>query len=426
MLLTAMPAVLAGAAEGKADNVLQLTWPEAGKTQWGGNGTVPQWAQNATPEEQQATIDAINKEYLDQKEAGYDLGKIEHPEFEGGGFSSWGDMVNVQFVGGDNQGNPWEQPDRNWACIVAPFAGMAFSIRKDIVPVYTSGIPISNSFQWTDPRNGNTLTWQMFTGNELFTGANNGGRGYAPGSTLTGPVVDAMVEAYARNAFYDITPGMTEQDGQVDASGIVYQEFWGPESTGKTQQTSRQDTAYGSYGITYLVAKDLEATEAYVVTGDILTAWATTWGNPESDNPDRFSASGVPVEDRQVAEDGTVTQRFEKMVITVKDGEATIQSTDNSMTDFAIPGGTVYLDGSNLDVVMPTGTDVKSLTPTFTIHEKAAAQPASGTAQDFSEPVTYTVTAESGEKQTYTVTVYVAPETPAPADKARPERWIPP
>ncbi len=421
MLLTAMPAVLAGAAEGKADNVLQLTWPEAGTTRWGKEGTVPQWAQNATPEEQQATIDAINKEYLDQKEAGYDLGKIEHPEFEGGGFSSWGDMVNVQFVGGDNQGNPWEQPDRNWACIVAPFAGMAFSIRKDIVPVYTSGIPISNSFQWTDPRNGNTLTWQMFTGNELFTGANNGGRGYAPGSTLTGPVVDAMVEAYARNAFYDITPGMTEQNGRIDASGIVYQEFWGPESTGKTQQTSRQDTAYGSYGITYLVAKDLEATEAYVVTGDILTAWATTWGNPESDNPDRFSASGVPVEDRQIAQDGTVTQRFEKMLITVKDGEATIQSTDNSMTDFAIPGGTVYLDGSNLDVVMPTGTDVKSLTPTFTIHEKAAAQPASGTAQDFSEPVTYTVTSESGEKQTYTVTVYVAPETPAPADKAAAE-----
>ena len=143
MLLTAMPAVLAGAAEGKADNVLQLTWPEAGKTQWGGNGTVPQWAQNATPEEQQATIDAINKEYLDQKEAGYDLGEIENKKLEGCGFNTWGDMVNIQLVGGDNQGNPWGHNNRDWACIVAPFAGTAFSIRKDIVPVYTSGIPVS-------------------------------------------------------------------------------------------------------------------------------------------------------------------------------------------------------------------------------------------------------------------------------------------
>ena len=63
MLLTVTPAMLAGAVDGEVENVLNLTWPAAGTTQWGKEGTVPEWAQNATEEEQQATIDAINKEY---------------------------------------------------------------------------------------------------------------------------------------------------------------------------------------------------------------------------------------------------------------------------------------------------------------------------------------------------------------------------
>ena len=108
----------------------------------------------------------------------------------------------------------------------------------------------------------------------------------------------------------------------------------------------------------------------------------------------------MPVEDQQVAEDGTITQRFEKMVITISpEGEATIQSTDNSMTDFAIPGGVTFGEGNELSVVVPFGTDVTNLVPTFTIQENATAQPASGEAQDFSEPVTYTITSEYGEEQ---------------------------
>lgn len=104
------------------------------------------------------------------------------------------------------------------------------------------------------------------------------------------------------------------------------------------------------------------------------------------------------------------------------EGEATIQSTDNSLTDFAVAdSATIFRDGNDLDVVMPTGTDVTALAPTFTVHEKAQAEPASAAAQDFTAPVSYTVTAESGEVQTYTVTVYVTPETPAAADQTAAE-----
>ena len=124
-----------------------------------------------------------------QQEAGYNLGAIEHPEFDGGGFSSWADMVNIQFVGGDNQGNPWGQANRNWACIIAPFPGMAFSVKGEVVQAFTNPkTAISNQFEWTDPRTGVAQYWQMFDDGEYFintdgSGAVNNGWGYAPGST---------------------------------------------------------------------------------------------------------------------------------------------------------------------------------------------------------------------------------------------------
>ena len=431
MLLTVTPAMLASAADVTEENPLGLEWPAAGTTQWGGEGTVPQWAQNATAEEQQATIDAINKEYLDQKAADYDLGNIEHPEFDGGGFSSWSDMVNIQFVGGDNNGNPWGQANRDWACIIAPFPGMAFSVKGQVVKLFTNPkTAISNQFKWTNPENGETLLWQMFDDGEYFIsetgeGADKGW-GYAPGSELTGAVVNAMIKAYAESAYYNkdmkqaYPLGMTNGNGKVDASGIVYQEFFGPYSSGQTLQDNRQPKDGHSYGISYLVAKDLDSTEVFIVTDKIMTAWATTWVNPKSENPDRFSKSGIPLGDQKTAEDGTVTQDFEKMTISVDaEGNATIINKDNSLTDFAVEGGIVFEGETEnaLSVVVPFGTDVTKLAPTFTIDEQAPAVPASGAETDFTNPVTYTVTSGSGAEKTYTVTVQVAPETPAAADK---------
>jgi Leucine-rich repeat (LRR) protein len=50
-------------------------------------------------------------------------------------------------------------------------------------------------------------------------------------------------------------------------------------------------------------------------------------------------------------------------------------------------------------------TNISSLTPTITVSDQATITPASGIAQDFSNAVTYTVTAQDGSKQTYTVTI---------------------
>ncbi len=78
---------------------------------------------------------------------------------------------------------------------------------------------------------------------------------------------------------------------------------------------------------------------------------------------------------------------------------------------FTIPSGNTDINQTNhtIAVTMPAGTNVTSLTPSITVSDKASVSPASGAAQDFTNPVTYTVTAEDGTQQTYIVTVTVLP-----------------
>lgn len=58
-------------------------------------------------------------------------------------------------------------------------------------------------------------------------------------------------------------------------------------------------------------------------------------------------------------------------------------------------------------VVMPYGSDLTSLTPTITLSEGSTVSPESGVAQDFTNPVTYTVTAEDDSTKEYSVTAKV-------------------
>jgi formylglycine-generating enzyme required for sulfatase activity len=73
---------------------------------------------------------------------------------------------------------------------------------------------------------------------------------------------------------------------------------------------------------------------------------------------------------------------------------------------FATPAATgVITEAAHaITITVPYGTNVTSLIPTIT-HTGASVSPASGTAQNFNNPVTYTVTAADSSTQTYTVTV---------------------
>jgi len=81
-------------------------------------------------------------------------------------------------------------------------------------------------------------------------------------------------------------------------------------------------------------------------------------------------------------------------------------STATDMLTFALPGPiSGIISGANIGVYVPPATDVKALAPTFTLSPFAKADPPPGTARDFTKPQTYTITAQDGSTQVYTVTV---------------------
>ncbi len=67
-------------------------------------------------------------------------------------------------------------------------------------------------------------------------------------------------------------------------------------------------------------------------------------------------------------------------------------------------GGSATISGTNVSLIVPIGTEVTGLAPTYTVSPLASCLPASGSAL-VSNPQDYTVTAQDGTTQVYTVTV---------------------
>ncbi len=94
-------------------------------------------------------------------------------------------------------------------------------------------------------------------------------------------------------------------------------------------------------------------------------------------------------------------------------------SSENTMSIFSfkdIQGQDINISQATktIAVIVPNGTDVTALVATFIVSAKATVkvgetvQESGVTANDFTSPVTYTVVAEDGTTQNYTVTVTVA------------------
>jgi len=90
-------------------------------------------------------------------------------------------------------------------------------------------------------------------------------------------------------------------------------------------------------------------------------------------------------------------------------------NSNKATTAFSLAGSTGTIDESakTIAVSMPNGTDVKAQVATFTttgsdVKVGTTVQSSGTTANDFTSPVKYTVTASDGTTATYTVTVTVA------------------
>lgn len=81
-------------------------------------------------------------------------------------------------------------------------------------------------------------------------------------------------------------------------------------------------------------------------------------------------------------------------------------STEKSIISFSIDGveGTIDQNQRTVSLTL-VATDFTSLSPIINISDKASIDPPSDEAQDFTNAVTYTVTAEDGSEAVYTATV---------------------
>ncbi len=104
-----------------------------------------------------------------------------------------------------------------------------------------------------------------------------------------------------------------------------------------------------------------------------------------------------------------------KKAITVKLNKVS-SSSAKAITSFKIGDavGTINEAKHTIAVEVAHDADLTQLTPTIAVSESAAVSPKSGVVQNFSSPVTYTVTAEDGSTQPYTVTVTQAAAPLAP------------
>jgi len=82
-------------------------------------------------------------------------------------------------------------------------------------------------------------------------------------------------------------------------------------------------------------------------------------------------------------------------------------SSDNALISFSIPNQTydVFIEDSVVFVDVYRYVDITKLTPIVVVSDGATVEPPSGAIVDFTEPVTYTVTALDGSVATYTVTI---------------------
>ena len=89
-------------------------------------------------------------------------------------------------------------------------------------------------------------------------------------------------------------------------------------------------------------------------------------------------------------------------------------SSLKAITAFTIPNqtGTTSINESahTISLTMPVGTNVTALVPTITI-TGTSVNPASGVAQNFTNPVNYTVTAADASTQVYVVTITISVST---------------
>ena len=150
----------------------------------------------------------------------------------------------------------------------------------------------------------------------------------------------------------------------------------------------------------YLNDQGTNQGSSYTTNGDVWSYDVTT-----AFNTTNFVASGI-----HTTYPGNGLMAIDNAQFSVaSDCVASSNSSEKNIITFTIPSqvGNSIIDttAATVSVVMPYGSNLASVTPTITVSPSATVNPASGIVENFSSPVTYTVTAQDASTKTYTVTV---------------------
>ncbi len=250
--------------------------------------------------------------------------------------------------------------------------------------------------------------------------------------TVTLPYGDSLSELVAT---FQTTGKSVAVDGIVQSSGMTEFNYTAP----VTYTVTAEDSTTQNYTLTVIVAAiDSKAITAFSfkdATGVVRTGTinGTNIGVIMPSGTDvtalkaSFQTTGQKVTVGTTVETSDVTpNNFSSPVVyTVVAANGTTQnytvtvtvasSSDKVMTSFSLNGAVGQINGTSIAVALPIATDVTALKAVFKfIGQKVVVgttpQSSESTANNFSSPVVYTVVAQDGTTQNYTVTVTV----PAP------------
>jgi len=171
----------------------------------------------------------------------------------------------------------------------------------------------------------------------------------------------------------------------------------------------------GVVGVVNNTAHTVALTVAYDtdVTSLVATFTLTEGSTAKVGTTDQISGTtsndfSNPVMYTLTSVDGTIIQDWEVTVTKIA------PATDKDIIGFKFAELTPVVNGivdpgsKTVSIEVPAGTNVTALVPTITISAFATVSPLGGVAQNFTAPVTYTVTAQDGSSQAWVVTVAFA------------------
>ncbi len=194
----------------------------------------------------------------------------------------------------------------------------------------------------------------------------------------------------------------------------------GGSSGGVAQSSTKAITAYSLAGVTGTINETAKTIAVTVPNGTNVTAQVATF---------TAASANVTVGSPAVAQvSGTTPNNFTGPVlymVTAADGTTATytvtvtvaSSSAKAITAYSLAGVAGSISGTAISVTVPFGTNVTALVATFTTTGAGVPtisgvnQTSGSTANDFTAPVTYTVTAADNTTATYIVTVTVAANT---------------